>query len=284
VIGDRRRLPLVLGAAAALLLVAVLATAKLAGSDPRESVLAGRKRLTGAPTQPPAGQVAAGATARHRLSATQVLNGFAASYLTYLDGGPVSGLRYASMTAASQVTDGGRIPGAFRDGLLRITSSGEAGSTGWSAQATVVASNRSESYPFTVQMLYEQSGWQIAQIVPVDLSTDDHVRPSVGVIVPAAGGSAARRFAVAYVNYRAGVTATLPAMGGAADQAIAQDTDSLAQTRMPRGHVLLASISYGPPSTGEFAAAATVRLAGQRESFSFLMVHTQHGWVCGAFL
>jgi hypothetical protein len=283
VISDRRRLAVVLSAAGGLLLVAVLATAKLAGSNPRESVPAGRKQLSGAPTKPPAGRVAAGG-ARHRLSATQVLNGFAASYLTYLDGGPVSELRYASITAASQVADGGRIPGAFRDGPLRIMSAGEEGSTGWSAQATVVASNRSESYPFTVQMLYEQNGWQIAQIVPVDLSTDDHVRPSVGVIIPAAGASAARRFAVAYVNYRAGVTATPPPMGSAADRAIAQDIDSLAQTRMPRGRAELASISYGPPSTGEFAATAMVRLAGQRETFSFLMVHTQHGWVCGAFL
>ena len=57
----------------------------------------------------------------------QVLGGFALSYLAYLDGGPVSRLRYASITAASQVKDGGRIPPAFRDGALRITSSRRAG-------------------------------------------------------------------------------------------------------------------------------------------------------------
>ena len=90
---------------------------------------------------------AAGGTARHRLTAAQVLAGFATSYLAYLDGGPVSGLRYASITAAAQAADGGRIPQAFRDGSLRITSTGEEGSTGWSAQATVVAGNRSESLP-----------------------------------------------------------------------------------------------------------------------------------------
>jgi hypothetical protein len=279
----RRRLALALGAVGALLVIAVLATATLAGSNPRASVLAARGPIT-VPTPPPPGPVAAGGTARHRLTATQVLNGFAASYLAYLDGGPVSGLRYASITAAGQVADDGRIPAAFRDGSLRITSSGEQGSTGFSAQATVVAGNRSQSYPFTVQLLYEQAGWQIAQVVPVDLGTDDHVQPPAGAIIPAAGASAARRFAVAYVNYRAGVSATPPAMGSAAGQAIAQDTDSLAQTPMPRGRVVLALISYGPPSRREFAATATVRVAGRRETFSFLMVKTPHGWVCGAFL
>ena len=196
------------------------------------------------------------------------------------------GLRYASITAASQVADGGRIPAAFRDGPLRITSSGEEGSTGFSAQATVVVSNRSQSYPFTVQMLYEQNGWQIAQVVPVDLSTDDHIQPPVGVVIPAAGTSAARRFAVAYVNYRAGVTRNASGDRERRRQAIAQGTDSLAQTQMPRDRAALESISYGPPSSppSEFAATATVRVAGERETFSFLMVRTRGGWVCGAFL
>jgi hypothetical protein len=278
---DRQRVALVVIAACALFVVAVLATVKLAGGHPQPSRVPRREAIA-VTTPPPTG--GAGGTARHRLSATEVLNGFATSYLAYLDGGPVSGLRYASITAASQVADGGRIPAAFRDGPLRITSSGEQGSTGWSAQATVVASDRSESYPFTVQMLYEQNGWQVAQVLPVDLSTDHHIQPPVGVVVPAAGAIAARRFAVAYVNYRAGATRTPPLMGSAAGQAIVQDTDSLAQTQLPRGPAGLASIHFGPPSGREFAATATVRVAGRRETFSFLMVHTNRGWVCGAFL
>jgi hypothetical protein len=273
----------VLSAAGALLVVAVLATAKLDGSHPRASVPAGREPLT-VPTPPPVADRAAGGTARHRLTATQVLGGFAASYASFLDGGSVSGLRFASITAASQAADGGRIPQAFRDGSLRITSAGEEGATGWSAQATVVASNRSESYPFTVQMLYEQNGWQIAQVVPVDLSTDDHIRPPAGVVLPAAGEVAARGFAVAYVDYRAGETRTPPRMESDAARSIAQDADSLAQTRMGRGQAALESISFGPPSGGEFAATATVRVAGRRETFSFLMMQTRDGWVCGAFL
>ena len=108
-------------------------------------------------------------------------------------------------------------------------------------------------------------------------------RPSAWSSQPR-GSVAARRFAVAYVNYRAGVTRSLPAMTGAARQAIAQGTDSLAQTRMPRERAGLESISYGPPSGSEFAATATVTVAGQRETFSFLMVRARAGWVCGAFL
>ena len=279
---ERRLLVLVLGALAATFVLGVIATVKLTEAHTARRP-AGRQLIT---VDVPArvGDVQAGGTARHRLSATQVLHGFAASYLAYLDGGPGSALRYASITAASQATGGGRIPPAFRDGPLRITDASEQGSTGWSAQATVLASNRSESYPFTVQMLCEQDGWQIAQVVPVDLSIDDHTQPAVGVVVPAAGSSAARRFAVAYVNYRAAVTRSLPAMTSAARQAIAQGTDSLAQTRMPRERGVLESISYGPPSGGEFAATATVTVPGQRETFSFLMVLTRAGWVCGAFL
>jgi hypothetical protein len=279
---QRRALALVLGALAATFVLGVIATVKLAeGHTARR--LAGRQPIT---VEIPAGvgEVQAGGTARHRLSATAVLRGFATSYLAYLDGGPGSGLRYASITASSQATAGGRIPPAFRDGPLRITDVSEQGSTGSSAQATVLASNRSESYPFTVQMLYEQDGWQIAQIVPVDLSIDDHTQPPVGVVLPAAASGAARWFAVAYVNYRAGVTRSLPAIAGAARQAIAQGTDSLAQTRIPRERAVLESISYGPPTGGEFAATATVTVPGQRETFSFLMVRSAAGWVCGAFL
>lgn len=276
-ISDHRRLTLVLGGGCVLFTAAVLLTVNLADRRARPRPPAGSKPIA-------AVGPGAGGTARHRLDASEVLGGFARSYLAYLDGGPVSRLRYASITAASQVKDGGRIPPAFRDGALRITSSGEQGQTGWSAQATVVAGNRSESYPFTVQMLYEQNGWQIAQVLPVDLSTDDHIHPPVGVIVPAAGSAAARWFAVAYVTYRAADTRTPPRMESDAAESIAQETDPLAQTRMPHGRAALASISYGPPSGREFAATATVRIAGQPETFSFLMVKARDGWVCGAFL
>ncbi len=277
---QRRWLALVLGALAATFVLGVIATVKLAeGHTPRR--LAGRQ-LISAPAG--VGGLQAGGTARHRLSATAVLDGFATSYLAYLDGGRGSVLRYASITASSQATAGGQIPPAFRDGPLRITDASEQGSTGWSQQATVLASNRSESYPFTVQMLYEQDGWQIAQLVPVDLSIDDHTEPPVAVVLPAAGSSAARRFAVAYVNYRAGVTRSLPAISSAARQEIAQGTDSLARTRIPRERGVLVSISDGPPTGGEFAATATVTVPGQRETFSFLMVRSGGGWVCGAFL
>ncbi|MGO9954777.1 MAG: hypothetical protein ACLP50_02135 [Solirubrobacteraceae bacterium] len=279
---QRRRLALVLGALAATFALGVIATVKLAERHAARRLAARQPITVDVPAR--VGDAQAGGTARHRLSATQVLHAFAASYLAYLDGGPGSALRYASITAASQATGGGQIPPAFRDGPLRITDAIKQGSTGWSAQATVLVSNRSESYPFTVQMLYEQDGWQIAQVVPVDLSIDDHTRPPVGVVVSAAGVSAARRFAVAYVDYRAGVTRSLPAMSSAAREAIAQGTDSLAQTRMPRERAGLESISYGPPSGGEFAATATVTVAGRRETFSFLMVLTRAGWVCGAFL
>ena len=66
--------------------------------------------------------------------------------------------------------------------------------------------NREESYPFAEQLLLEHHGWVVDQITPPDLSMDRRLGPAAHVSPPAADAAAARDFALAYANYRDGMS------------------------------------------------------------------------------
>ena len=228
---------------------------------------------------------AAGGTARQRTPLRRVIREFVLAYASYLDGRPGNQLeRYGSITSTAQATSAGRIPVTFRDGTLRITGTGSFARTCCSAEETIVLANRAERYPLTVELLYEQNGWRVADLTPVDLSMDRQLRKPLGVNTPAAGNTAARQFAIAYAQYRAGEAGLPGELTAAAKQEITQGTDSLAGTQLPNGPVRLVAIAYGPASGNEFAATATVADTTSKQTFSFLMVHTPQGWACGAFL
>ena len=213
------------------------------------------------------------------------ITAFTASYAAFLDGAPAAGLKDASITATAQAGQDGRIPVAFRDGILHLSTVSSLQSTCCSAEQTVVLANRQERYPFTVSLLNDgPHGWQVASLVPVDLSTDRATRPVTGFEIPAAGRAAARAFAVAYFAFRAGTGPAPTAMTRAAASAIASGQDSLAGAQLPTGAVSLEAIKYGPPSGDEFAATATVAIASARESFTFLMTLTAGSWKAAAFL
>lgn len=213
------------------------------------------------------------------------IDSFATGYGRYLDGGTATRL-YSSgtVTAIAQATSGGRIPAAFRNGQLHVTQLSSLQSTCCSASVTVVLSNREQSYPFTEQLLNEGVHWLVDQITPSDLDMDRALKAPSHVSDPAGGQSSARSFALAYVDYRDGISSTPPAMTAAAAQQLEQSTDSLAGQRLPKAAARLLSIAFGPPSGDEFAATATVRASSTTMSFSFLMVKTHSGWKCGQFL
>ena len=225
------------------------------------------------------------ATPQEQLTLGQVEGAFASSYAAYLDGAPIRLLRFASLTARAQAWSGGRIPEPFRDGTLTVA--GMSGSSSpFSAQARVMLANREERYPLTLQLLREQHGWQVEQLQPPDLTIDETTRPVVGVEIPAAAQTAARRFALAYAAYR-GRLAPLPAgMTATAVSAITAGEDTLAGLRLPAVRPRLASVSYGPLNEGEFAATVTVRFGATAEQFSLLMQLRKQtgGWLCAAFL
>ena len=79
--------------------------------------------------------------------------------------------------------------------------------------------NRSEHYPLTVDLLYEQNRWQVTDLTPVDLSIDRHLPKPKGVHTPAAASAAARQFATSYVRYRAGEGAVPTGLTAAARRA-----------------------------------------------------------------
>jgi hypothetical protein len=269
-----------------LLLVAVAIAVRVGhGSDGRAHVQmtskASAARLARAPSSP----ATAGASPRQRMSAADVQRAFVRSYLSYLSGSlPASRLRYASITARDQASAGGRIPASFRDGPLQVRAVAGEGSTLYSAQATIDAGNRAESYPFTVALLREASGWQVAQVQPPDLGVDQNTRPVIGVEIPRAGQLAAEDFALSYADYRAGVRPRLAGMTSTAEGELRDGEDSLAPMRLPRARARLLALSYGPLEQDRFALTATVRLRGRRVRFTFLMFDSGRGWECDAFL
>jgi hypothetical protein len=210
---------------------------------------------------------------------------FLTLYLAYLDGmGTVRELPFSSITAREQVARGGRIPPAFRDGSLRVSRvSGT--NTAYSAQATITASNRSESYVVTLQLLLTPQGWRVAQVATPDLAMDDNTQPVLGPIVPAAGRLASSRFAVAYATYRDTTSAAPPAPMTATAQAELQDgQDPLAGATRSTGQPRLRALRFGPLQSTEFSVTATVHAGGQQQRFTVLMVKQAGRWECDAFL
>ena len=212
-------------------------------------------------------------------------DGFLGGYLPYLDGaGTARRLPVASITAREQAARGGQIPAAFRDGPLRVTHvSGT--NTGYSAQRTITASNRSESYLVTLQLLVTPHGWQVAQVATPDLAMDDLTRPVLGPNVPAAGRLASRRFAIDYATYRDTTSAAAPApMTATAQTELENGQDPLASATRSREQPRLRGLRFGPLEGTEFSVTATVHAGGQHQRFTVLMVKQAGQWECDAFL
>lgn len=217
-------------------------------------------------------------------SIARVQQAFVAGYLAYLDGaGAAGGLPFASITASGQAAEGGRIPEAFRDGALRVV--GVSGSrTDYSAQATVTAANRSESYVLAVQLLLTQHGWRVAQLTAPDLAMDDQTRPISGPAIPSAGRRATRVFAIAYAAYRTAAGVIPAGMTATARQELSDGQDPLAATGRGSGRPRLLGVRFGPLEGSEVAATAMVQSARGRERFTVLMVNRFGRWECDAFL
>jgi hypothetical protein len=268
------------GAALAIALVLIIAGSRGTSSRSRTT------RPITAPVVVPSAPVSqARGTARQRLTILQVEQAFTSSYLAFLDGDtPISRLRFVSVTARGQARQGGRIPPVFRDGQLQIRNvTGDA--TEYSAQATITAADRSQSYVFTVQLLRERIGWIVAQMQPPDFSVDDGTRPVSGPPIPPAARLASSRFAVAYAAYRVERAPRPMLMSTTASQQLSYGQDPLATVApRPGGAPRLLALHYGPLEGSEFAVTATVAAGGERQQFSLLMVNGPSGWECDAFI
>ena len=269
-------------ATVAIVIAAVVLVASNSGTKPRISTgsLDARSRGAGTSVAPSTGS----SSSRSSSTAPAVVQAFAASYAAYLDGAP-AGLTDTSITAYGEAQQAGRIPASFRDGDLRMTGETTLQATCCSAQQTITLANRQESYPFTVQLLDDgPHGWQVASLTAPDLSMDDHLQPLKHDAQPAVSGQhAARQFAMAYTAFKAG-TGTEPTMNAQARRELAASQDSLADAKIPTGPISLQAIKFGPPTGSEFAATASVKVAGSSETFTFLMVRENGQWVAGAFL
>jgi len=216
---------------------------------------------------------------------TTAIDTFAASYARFLNGSPAGVLAGASVTAAGQAQQAGQIPTPFRDGALRITGESSLESTCCSAQQTIVLSNRQERYPFTVTLLDDgPHGWQVSEIVPVDLAMDRNTHPATGFKLAAGAQAAAKAFAIAYVQFKAGTAQQPTDLTAAATKALVDGQDSLAGHVVPKAEPVLEKLAYGPPTGSEFAATATVKAGRATETFTFLMTRDHGVYEAAEFL
>jgi hypothetical protein len=277
-----RKLAAAAAATAASVMAAVVLVASNSGTKSMTSTASANARTRAArrSVAPSTGP----SSSRSSSTAAAVVQAFASSYAAYLDGAHAR-LTDTSLTATGEAQQAGRIPVSFRDGDLRVTGETALQATCCSAQQTVTLANRQESYPFTVQLLDDgPRGWQIASLAAPDLSMDDHLQPLKHDTQPTVSGrQAARQFAIAYTAFKAGTSAE-PSMNAQARRELAASQDSLAGAEIPKGAISLQAIKFGPPTGSEFAATASVKVAGRSETFTFLMVRQNGQWLAGAFL
>ena len=144
--------------------------------------------------------------------------------------------------------------------------------------------DRSEDYPLTVDLLYEQNRWQVATSSPsISASTVTCRSRKVWTRLRTPIRRRAQ-FATSYVRFRAGEAAVPTGLTAVARNQITQGTDSLVGTGLPHNTCGSSRLPTAHRTGSEFAATATVTDGLMRQTFSFLMTHTRAGWVCGAFL
>jgi hypothetical protein len=151
----------------------------------------------------------------------------------------------------------------------------------------VVLDDRQERYPFSLQLLRQQHGWQVAGLEPPDLAMDRTVAPVSAPQLPAGAVASTRRFVLAYARLRAGRGGRPAGLSAAAAAAIRSNSDSLAGLRLGSTVPRLVKLVFGPLNgEREFAATATVRFAVGTQQFSVLMTRRPRSgaWLCAAFL
>ncbi len=191
----------------------------------------------------------------------------------------------ASVTAAGQAQQAGQIPAAFRDGVLHITGESSLESTCCSAAADDRALKPAGALPVHGHVARRRAhGWQVSAIVPVDLAMDRNTHPATGFKLAAGAQAAAKAFAIAYVQFKAGTGPQPTDMTAAAAKALADGQDSLAGQAVPKAAPVLEKLAYGPPTGSEFAATATVKAGRATETFTFLMTRDHGVYEAAEFL
>ena len=214
---------------------------------------------------------------------------FSQGYFEYLDGArPLAAVPNATNPARSLAR--GTIPAASRSGPVSLTQLQlryVAGST--AAQALVAGRDRKHYYSFEIQLRYAGSQWLVSYIVPPDLDTilaaPAASTPGSAAQTPATSpaGLAAGGFAVAYVDYREGVTRTAPSGLPAMVRQITTGQDPLVAASPTHAPARLVSLALGPIADHAVAAAAVLTSAGQRVTLDFDLDDVAGHWEAWGF-
>ncbi len=226
---------------------------------------------------------ASGASSPAPPSARPTAVAFAQAYVSYLDGRTTAGRLTASSPRVEAIArSGGVIPARDRDGALALTRVDFSAVRGASrAKASLVAGDRRHTLQALLSLAYLGGHWQVSDLVPPDLSTL-LAPPAPPNRVPRAARGAAARFALAYADYREGVTSRLPPGLAYIRRQIATGHDPLANIQATRSRPRLVSLLA--LDQGELTSVqATVVDLGRRISFGFILQRSGQRWPAWQF-
>lgn len=226
---------------------------------------------------------ASGAASAATPSAQPTAVAFARAYVSYLDGRLTADqLTAATPQAQTMARSGGVIPARDRVGTLalrRVDFSGVHGAT--RAKASLVAGDRGHTLQAALSLAYIGGRWRVAYLVPPDLSTILAPPAPPNRVPPAARGAAAS-FALAYADYREGVTRRLPGGLPFIRQQIASGHDPLAGIKPTRSRPRLISV-LALDQGNLTSVQATVVDRGRRISFGFILERAAGRWPAWQF-
>jgi hypothetical protein len=234
-------------------------------------------------------QGAGAASAPPAPSPRPVVLAFSQGYFEYLAGArPLAAVPDA--TAAVRSLSRGAIPAASRSGPVRVTQIDMryvAGTT--AAQAVVGGRDRKHLYTLQIGLRYAGGRWLVGYIVPPDLDTilaapaSPSAATSARTPTASAAQLAAGRFALAYVDYREGVSRTVPPALPAMLRQIAVGQDPLVATTPTHAPAKLVSLRLGPIAYHAVAAAAVLRSGGQHLQLEFDLEEIAGHWEAWGF-
>lgn len=207
---------------------------------------------------------------------------FGRSYLAYLSGvGSASALVDATSRVRTLAAGGGTLPPRVRSPRLRLTVlrlSAVAGAP--RGTAVLAGSNGRVSLKAALGLAYVDGRWSVVSLVPPDLDTV--LARAAPVTAGAALRRAARRFVLAYADYREHAGRRPRGLAAPAARQLSARTDPLARVSATAMPARLRSLAIVPQGT---LASATARLTDHGRSLRVEVVlrRSGAGWRAWAF-
>jgi hypothetical protein len=155
-------------------------------------------------------------------------------------------------------------------------------------QYLLVYANDKYTYEAQIGIENVKGSWAIVSFTPPDFAqagASVNVNPQLGRVPPLTARQAAERFVLQYGNYAEQATRKAPTASKTVLNQIDAGGDPLVGLAPIRRPVKLLSISFGPLSSGQFAATAQLSDSGiNLPQVTFTMGAVNGAWVATAFV